>query len=574
MIEDKSQEISCSNCKTRVTPLWRRSNDGSYLCNACGLYYKIHKSNRPHELKTESFRHRQRTRRSTSPMEYCDRSVSSERECVYESEKRYRREDDNFYDTENRECVYDSEKRYKREKECLFDKENRECVYDGEKRYKREEACLFDNDNREGTYDNQKKYRKEEEKHFYENREGTYDNQKKYRKEEEKHFYENREGNYDNQKKYRKEEEERNFTDTNLYFSRSKKSDRFFDKNFCDSKDFTGKKNDTVKKQNNEHLIESPLINPAIQKSMNPSLTLGNKKHNSNEYKYKSSNYSDDQDIHTEYPTKEYKDFNKEFTKEYTKEYIKDYSKDYSKGYLNDYTSKDYITPLDVSHTSLPLRISTTENITDDSYQYDRGLKRQCIDVIDRFTKINKGESVKYMKGGSKDYMNCGDENTFYGDNDWNKKEWNGKFSRRDMKRDEYIGEFSSRDRNKEDYISDWKRDDNKREDYISDWKRDDNKREDYISDWKREDIQKDELERKNTKNNKFIGSVSRVEFEKSTACINDLYKRVNYDKEIEYLDVLNNEKSFSEEKEENEKYFDELEYLAASVLISFMKNK
>ncbi|TBT98388.1 hypothetical protein CWI37_1773p0010, partial [Hamiltosporidium tvaerminnensis] len=388
--------------------------------------------------------------------------------------------------------------------------------------------------------------------------------------EDERNFYENREGNYDNQKKYRNEEEERNFTDTNLYFSRSKKSDRFFDKNFCDSKDFTGKKNDTVKKQNNEHLIESPLINPAIQKSMNPSLTLGNKKHNSNEYKYKSSNYSDDQDSHTEYPTKEYKDFTKEFTKEYTKEYIKDYSK----GYLNDYTSKDYITPLDVSHTSLPLRISTTENITDDSYQYDRGLKRQCIDVIDRFTKINKGESVKYMKGGSKDYMNCGDENTFYGDNDWNKKEWNGKFSRRDMKRDEYISEFSSRDRNKEDYISDWKRDDNKREDYISDWKRDDNKREDYISDWKREDIQKDELERKNTKNNKFIGSVSRVEFEKSTACINDLYKRVNYDKEIEYLDVLNNEKSFSEEKEENEKYFDELEYLAASVLISFMKNK
>ncbi|ORE00430.1 GAT1A [Hepatospora eriocheir] len=37
----------CSNCETTVTPTWRRSLDkNSILCNACGLYLKMHKKNR------------------------------------------------------------------------------------------------------------------------------------------------------------------------------------------------------------------------------------------------------------------------------------------------------------------------------------------------------------------------------------------------------------------------------------------------------------------------------------------------------------------------------------------------
>lgn len=55
--------IKCSNCETIKTPLWRRSPNGSYLCNACGLYYKLHQSNRPKEFKAESFRHRHRIRK-------------------------------------------------------------------------------------------------------------------------------------------------------------------------------------------------------------------------------------------------------------------------------------------------------------------------------------------------------------------------------------------------------------------------------------------------------------------------------------------------------------------------------
>lgn len=56
----------CSNCNTTVTPLWRRGADGSYLCNACGLYFKIHKKHRPTELKTDTFRQRNRFRKEYS----------------------------------------------------------------------------------------------------------------------------------------------------------------------------------------------------------------------------------------------------------------------------------------------------------------------------------------------------------------------------------------------------------------------------------------------------------------------------------------------------------------------------
>ncbi|KAJ3414146.1 hypothetical protein HDV05_007008 [Chytridiales sp. JEL 0842] len=45
---DPSQHAStCSNCQTTRTPLWRRGPLDSLLCNACGLYYKLHLTHRP-----------------------------------------------------------------------------------------------------------------------------------------------------------------------------------------------------------------------------------------------------------------------------------------------------------------------------------------------------------------------------------------------------------------------------------------------------------------------------------------------------------------------------------------------
>jgi hypothetical protein len=34
--------VSCANCNTNTTTLWRRNNNGEPVCNACGLYFKLH----------------------------------------------------------------------------------------------------------------------------------------------------------------------------------------------------------------------------------------------------------------------------------------------------------------------------------------------------------------------------------------------------------------------------------------------------------------------------------------------------------------------------------------------------
>lgn len=55
-----SQPTACTNCHTQTTPLWRRNPEGQPLCNACGLFLKLHGVVRPLSLKTDVIKKRNR----------------------------------------------------------------------------------------------------------------------------------------------------------------------------------------------------------------------------------------------------------------------------------------------------------------------------------------------------------------------------------------------------------------------------------------------------------------------------------------------------------------------------------
>lgn len=57
----QSQPV-CQNCGTSTTPLWRRDELGSILCNACGLFLKLHGRPRPISLKTDVIKSRNRVK--------------------------------------------------------------------------------------------------------------------------------------------------------------------------------------------------------------------------------------------------------------------------------------------------------------------------------------------------------------------------------------------------------------------------------------------------------------------------------------------------------------------------------
>ena len=56
----RSGDVNCANCGTSTTTLWRRNKEGSPVCNACGLYYKVHGRDRPIELKKDNIQTRKR----------------------------------------------------------------------------------------------------------------------------------------------------------------------------------------------------------------------------------------------------------------------------------------------------------------------------------------------------------------------------------------------------------------------------------------------------------------------------------------------------------------------------------
>lgn len=60
LIVSKRAGTLCANCHTSTTTLWRRNASGEPVCNACGLYFKLHNVNRPLTMKKEGIQTRNR----------------------------------------------------------------------------------------------------------------------------------------------------------------------------------------------------------------------------------------------------------------------------------------------------------------------------------------------------------------------------------------------------------------------------------------------------------------------------------------------------------------------------------
>ena len=58
-------QTSCANCNTQKTSIWRRNGAGDPICNACGLYARLHGVDRPVNLRSDVIR--KRTRKSKTP---------------------------------------------------------------------------------------------------------------------------------------------------------------------------------------------------------------------------------------------------------------------------------------------------------------------------------------------------------------------------------------------------------------------------------------------------------------------------------------------------------------------------
>jgi uncharacterized Zn finger protein (UPF0148 family) len=67
--------IACQNCGTTITPLWRRDDAGNTICNACGLYYRMHGHHRPMGMKKSTIKRRKRIINGGVPAQQSNNNV-------------------------------------------------------------------------------------------------------------------------------------------------------------------------------------------------------------------------------------------------------------------------------------------------------------------------------------------------------------------------------------------------------------------------------------------------------------------------------------------------------------------
>jgi ribosomal protein L34E len=74
------QALICANCQTTTTPLWRRDEANNTICNACGLYYKLHNVHRPVTMKRSTIKRRKRVAITTASEKASDEEDDLESE--------------------------------------------------------------------------------------------------------------------------------------------------------------------------------------------------------------------------------------------------------------------------------------------------------------------------------------------------------------------------------------------------------------------------------------------------------------------------------------------------------------
>ena len=58
--KSRPEGTACANCATTTTTLWRRIKENVTVCNACGLYFKVHGRDRPTQLRKDVVQTRKR----------------------------------------------------------------------------------------------------------------------------------------------------------------------------------------------------------------------------------------------------------------------------------------------------------------------------------------------------------------------------------------------------------------------------------------------------------------------------------------------------------------------------------